>query len=1162
MGTTLRILTMLLVLVMAKQNAYATVDKFRVMFNGNASYEATVGFNSVNGNNPILYYSTNPINVNQLGNYNSQIPDVSTSYITMDINFVRLTGLSPATRYYFVIQDSNSTSDEYYFETISDNPLDRISIIAGGDSRNNRTPRQYGNMLVSKLKPHAVMFGGDMTDNGTTTQWEDWLDDWQLSIDSDNRITPLVATRGNHEANDVMLTQIFDISATNYYAVTMGGNLVRLYTLNSEGIISGNQTTWLENDLNNNSNFIWKMAQYHKPMRPHVSYKAEGSNQYAYWSDLFRDHNVNVVVECDAHTVKSTWPVVPCSGGINCDEGFERDDANGTVYIGEGCWGAPLRTNDDGKLWTRDGGSFNSFKLIFLDQGKIEIRTVKLDNAPSVGTVNLNDRFNLPLSLDVWTPANGGVIEIIKAQADAPTIAFTTPQSNDSFYTFNPININVNASDINGTVTQVEFFIDGVSQGLDNTFPFGFNSWNPSSYGNYQISAIATDNDGLTSPLVSINIQVLDPSFQSTTTQINASSDDAEEGVNFNVNTSNYDLELVYDTYLGDGNQIVGLRFTNVNIPPNAVILNSYVQFTADEVNNGAIDLTITGEADSFPLTFNNTPLNISSRPRTNASVNWAPNNWAPQGSQGPDQRTPSLNSIIQEVADRPDFGLNSPIVLIVEGTGERTAESWDGDSDNAAQLTIEYSINVNTNNPPSVNLVTPAQGQTFTSAENVNISATAFDTDGTVTSVDFYIDNNLVSSDNSSPYNFNAGSLSIGNHSIKAVAIDNEGSSSFITANITVAAASPPDVYFVDPIDNSTFSTADNVQLTAIATDADGNIMNVRFYENNMNNLITTDGATPYETNYSPNSAGQVDLLAVATDDDGMSSTHAITINVMDACSNPSSFSASNLTETTAVISWLGDANTNGYEMQYRKSGTNSWTTFNTPVNIALLSSLDVCTIYEYRVKSNCSTTSSSFSIIQTFTTLGCQAGCPAIAGLFNSNVLANSAVLAWDIIPFSTYSIFYRESGNSNWLSYDTNIPLIILFGLNNCTTYEWYVVNECSDGSLSLDSSIKTFTTACKNSTTENNLVNEMITELNFETYPVPMQNYLNIEFEMPNSSTSAEVQLLEISGKLIDKTIVANSGRQNIQFNTADLPKGVYLVSLNDGKSDIFKKVIKN
>ena len=60
------------------------------------------------------------------------------------------------------------------FKTAPDNPYERLSIIAGGDSRNHRKARCKANFLVSKLRPHAVMFGGDMTGGDIERQWKVW----------------------------------------------------------------------------------------------------------------------------------------------------------------------------------------------------------------------------------------------------------------------------------------------------------------------------------------------------------------------------------------------------------------------------------------------------------------------------------------------------------------------------------------------------------------------------------------------------------------------------------------------------------------------------------------------------------------------------------------------------------------------------------------------------------------------------------------------------------------------------------------------------------------------------------------------------------------------------------------------------------------------------
>jgi hypothetical protein len=322
---------------------------------------------------------------------------------------VKLKGLNPETKYYFVIRTSKGkVSKRYWFETISDSPNTRLSIISGGDSRNNRTPRVNANKLVSKLKPHFVFFGGDMTSIDSSSQWEKWFTDWQHTITSDGKITPIVAARGNHERDNESVSRLFKTNAGVYYALNFGGNLLRAYTLNSESSVSGNQYQWLKTDLKNNPNYTWKIAQYHKPMRPHVAKKKENYRIYQTWGQVFYNYGVDLVSESDSHTVKTTYPIRPTTAPGH-DEGFVIDEDRGTVYIGEGCWGAPLRTNNDNKSWTQASGSFNQFKLIHLDSKKMIVRTVKVDNQIDVEDLSLENRFDLPRNLSVWEK---GLVEL------------------------------------------------------------------------------------------------------------------------------------------------------------------------------------------------------------------------------------------------------------------------------------------------------------------------------------------------------------------------------------------------------------------------------------------------------------------------------------------------------------------------------------------------------------------------------------------------------------------------------------------------------------------------------------------------------------------------------------------------------------------------------
>jgi hypothetical protein len=150
------------------------------------------------------------------------------------------------------------------------------------------------------------------------------------------------------------------------------------------------------------------------------------------------------------------------------------------------------------------------------------------------------------------------------------------------------------------------------------------------------------------------------------------------------------DLELVYDPYVGS-NQTVGIRFSGVDIPRGAAIANAYVQFQVDEPSSGTAALTIEGENVDDASTFAYSDGNISSRTRTATAVSWYPEAWVTVGEAGPDQRTPDISSVIQEIVDRDGWSAGNSLVIIITGTGERVAESYNGDPNGAPLLHVDY---------------------------------------------------------------------------------------------------------------------------------------------------------------------------------------------------------------------------------------------------------------------------------------------------------------------------------------------------------------------------------------------------------------------------------------------------------------------------------------
>lgn len=164
--------------------------------------------------------------------------------------------------------------------------------------------------------------------------------------------------------------------------------------------------------------------------------------------------------------------------------------------------------------------------------------------------------------------------------------------------------------------------------------------------------------------------------------------DDAEELASGRVRRASTDLEMTFDA---ESNQVVGLRFKNIDIPQGAIITNAWIQFTVDESSSTPTMLNIQG-LRGYVKTFKTNEGNISSRERTAAMVTWTPPRWRKADGAGPAQKTPDLSVIIQELVDQSSWRAGSSRVgIVITGTGERVAVSYNGNKAKAPRLHIEY---------------------------------------------------------------------------------------------------------------------------------------------------------------------------------------------------------------------------------------------------------------------------------------------------------------------------------------------------------------------------------------------------------------------------------------------------------------------------------------
>jgi len=184
--------------------------------------------------------------------------------------------------------------------------------------------------------------------------------------------------------------------------------------------------------------------------------------------------------------------------------------------------------------------------------------------------------------------------------------------------------------------------------------------------------------------------------------RIAASSDDAEEYVlGGGMDLSSSDLELGYEDAMAPENlQTIGCRWVALPIPKGATITEAWVQFSADSVGSARhipdVSLIIEGELSPNPATFSETAGDISSRPKTTASVVWDIPQWMTEHAMGSEERTADISSIVQEIVNQDGWNGNAIVLMFRDNpakpsAGTREAESFDGTPDEAPLLHISY---------------------------------------------------------------------------------------------------------------------------------------------------------------------------------------------------------------------------------------------------------------------------------------------------------------------------------------------------------------------------------------------------------------------------------------------------------------------------------------
>ena len=118
-------------------------------------------------------------------------------------------------------------------------------------------------------------------------------------------------------------------------------------------------------------------------------------------------------------------------------------------------------------------------------------------------------------------------------------------------------------------------------------------------------------------------------------------------------------------------------------------------------------------------------------------------------------------------------------------------------------------------NQSPTVSITNPSANATYSEPATITLAATAADTDGSISRIDFYAGSQIVASDTSAPFTQSWSNVPAGQYTVRAVATDNEGataSSTSVTVTVypaSIPQARPTTAIFVPSSDHNTNVTS-----------------------------------------------------------------------------------------------------------------------------------------------------------------------------------------------------------------------------------------------------------------------------------------------------------------------------------------------------------------
>ncbi|NWK18878.1 chitinase, partial [Vibrio parahaemolyticus] len=418
----------------------------------------------------------------------------------------------------------------------------------------------------------------------------------------------------------------------------------------------------------------------------------------------------------------------------------------------------------------------------------------------------------------------------------SPTVSFSSPTNNAQIPEGSAITLLANASDEDGQVTQVEFLAGDQTVAIVTQAPFEA-SWT-AAQGVSQLTAIATDNEGaVTSTTVAIVVQPqveLPPPSITLTNPTGTETLSVGDSLTVTAQADDFDGVVTQVEFFVNNQSVVIDTSAPYEYQWTASVgTHSFKAQATDDSN-----LSTTSQEVALVVANSET------------------------GNGGCADALPYVAGTRYEVGALVS-NLNQKYRCDVAGWCSSDA-TWAYEPGEGLYWKDAWTGLGACSTPPQVTITAPTDGQVVLAGSNNEITANASDSDGTVTQVEFFANNDRLGVVTQAPYSVTWNATLIGANQLKAVATDNDNNTSESVVNVNVSDKDLV-ISLTSPSAGQTVGLGKNLALSANATSLTSGIKQVDFMVNGA--VVATDTTAPYSANWTPAAIGQFTVSAQAVD-------------------------------------------------------------------------------------------------------------------------------------------------------------------------------------------------------------------------------------------------------------------------------------------------------